>query len=67
MSPALSELDRCVIHRAVEDLILITGDSIDRKAFDHLAYCFHPESKPLPANHAGPAGRPRGDSRLLPK
>lgn len=45
MSPALSELDRCLIHRAVEDLILITGDSIDRKAFDQLVHCFHPEGR----------------------
>lgn len=45
MSPALSELDRCLIHRAVEDLILMTGDSIDRRAFDQLVHYFHPESR----------------------
>lgn len=45
MSQALSELDRCLIHRAVEDLILETGRCIDSKDFQGLTHCFHPDGR----------------------
>lgn len=42
---AVGEIDKCLIHRAIEDLILITGHCIDRKEFQNLVHCFHPEGK----------------------
>ncbi|WP_108124218.1 nuclear transport factor 2 family protein [Saccharospirillum mangrovi] len=45
MSHALSELDRCLIHRAVEALIIRTGKTIDSKQFQALDQCFHAEGR----------------------
>lgn len=45
MSHELTELDHCLIHRAVEDLIIRTGKAIDSKQFQALEHCFHSEGK----------------------
>lgn len=45
MSQELTELDRCLIHRAVEDLIIRTGKTIDSKDFASLDQCFHADAR----------------------
>lgn len=45
MSQELTELDRCLIHRAVETLIIETGKTIDTKDFQALYQCFHAQAE----------------------
>lgn len=45
MSQELTELDRCLIHRAVEELIIRTGKIIDSKDFQSLDQCFHADAR----------------------
>lgn len=45
MSQELTELDRCLIQRAVENLIIRTGKTIDNKDFTSLDQCFHTDAR----------------------
>lgn len=45
MTPTPNAPDHCLIHRAVEDLIIATGACIDRKNFQDLHRFFHADAR----------------------